>query len=352
MPFERLSESTQTLYAELRELAIHAEAEAAAAAVPVGTFVSKTIKGGIYWYLQQVAGEARRQVYLGRESPALSAWIEGVRTARERTSADAADRARLVRMLTAGGAATEGAAVVKVLGLLAEAGVFRRGGVLVGTQAFILLGNLLGVRFDRQSLRTQDVDIAQDRAIGIALAEGDDPANVGESLAGAGLGFSAVPGLDPRQPSTSYKVRGRELRVDFLTPLIGRETGNPVFLPSLGVSAQPLRLLEYLLDDTVQAVVVGGDGVLVNVPDPARYALHKLWLAGRRHVGEQTKAAKDLRQSEALLEVLLEDRPADLPVAWEALARRVSAAKAFRNGLRRLAPEVREALRDMVGEIS
>jgi hypothetical protein len=265
MAFERLPETTQTLYAELREQAIHAEAEAAmVGGAAHGTFVSKTIKGGTYWYLQRQEGDRKRQHYLGKESQELLAWMDEVRKLRERTAVDEAQRARLSSMLAAGGAAAESAAAGKVLQLLADSGVFRMGGVLVGTQAFAVYGNMLGVRFDRQSLRTQDVDLAQDRAIGIALSQETEPVDVERSLTGSGMGFFPVPSLDPRRPSTSFKIRGREMRVDFLTPMTGPDRTEPVFLPSLGVAAHPLRFLDYLIEDPVQAVVVSGPGILVN----------------------------------------------------------------------------------------
>jgi len=177
MSFQRLSESVQTLYAELLEQVIHAEAEAAAVGVRQGTFVSKTVKGGTYWYLQRTEGDRKRQHYLGRESPALLSWIEEVKKARAQSAMDDAQRTKLRSMLTAGGATAESAAVVKVLSLLADSGVFRMGGVLVGTQAFSAYANMLGVRFEKQSLRTQDVDVAHDRAIGIALSRDDCPIN-------------------------------------------------------------------------------------------------------------------------------------------------------------------------------
>jgi hypothetical protein len=344
VPHERLPDSVQTLYAELLEQAIHAEAERVVAAAPRGSFVAKTIRGATYWYLQFLEGDRKRQRYLGRESPALLAWMEAAKETRGLAAVDAMGRAKLCSMLAAGGAARESATVVRVLELLAEAGVFRMGGVLVGTQAFAAYGNLLGARFSQQALRTQDVDVAQDRAIGIALAADAAPTNVEASLRASGLGFAPVPALDPRQPSTSFKVRGRELRVDFLTPLTGPETGKPVFLPGLGISAHPLRFLDYLIAAPVQAVVVGGSGVLVNVPDPARFAFHKLWVSGRRPVSEQTKAAKDLRQAGDLLELLLDDRPGDVLVAWEALAGRKTAAARVRRAAERLPPELRAAL--------
>jgi hypothetical protein len=342
---QRLPETIQTLYAELLEQTIHAEAEAAATGARHGTFVSKTIKGGTYWYVQRMEGDRKRQHYLGRESPTLLAWMEEVRQARARSAADDAQRANLSSMLAAGGATTESASVIKVLSLLAESSVFRMGGILVGTQAFVAYGNMLGIRFDKQSLRTQDVDIAQDRAIGIALSREAGTVNVERSLTDSGLGFFPVPALDPKRPSTSFKIRGRELRVDFLTPLVGPESAEQVFLPALGVAAHPLRFLDYLIENPAQSVIIGGAGILVNVPDPARFALHKLWISERRPVSEQTKAVKDRRQAGDLLEVLVEDRPADISMAWEVLVRNTSAARTVRAAIRRLSPNLQDRLK-------
>ncbi len=344
MAFQRLPETVQTLYSELLDQTIQAEAEAALLKAPQGTFVSKAIKGGTYWYLQRMEGDGKRQHYLGRESPALSAWMGQVKETRSQSAEDATQRANLCSMLAAGGAATDSAQIVKVLSLLGESGVFRMGGVLVGTQAFIAFGNMLGVRFEKQSLRTHDVDVAQDRAIGIALSQEAGAVDVRGALTDSDLGFSPVPELNPRWPSTSFKIRGKELRVDFLTPLFGPESEKAIFLPALGVSAHPLRFLDYLIEAPAQAVVVGGAGVLVNVPDPARFALHKLWISARRSVSEQTKALKDLRQAAHLLEVLLEDRPADVDRAWEALARTKSPAADVRKAIQRLPSEIRENL--------
>ena len=113
-------------------------------------------------------------------------------------------------MLIAGGAATESAPAVRVLSLLGQAGVFRVGGILVGTQAFSAYGNMLGVRFEQQAMRTQDIDIAQDRAIGIALSAETAPLDVERWLTGSDLGFLPVPSVGARKPSTSFKVRGRD----------------------------------------------------------------------------------------------------------------------------------------------
>jgi hypothetical protein len=69
----------------------------------------------------------------------------------------------------------------------------------------------------------------------------------------------------------------------------------------------------------VRAAVLTGSGVLVRVPTPERYALHKLIVAQRRTATSRDKAKKDLAQAETLIEVLLEDRQDDLMDAWSDL---------------------------------
>lgn len=342
MPIDRLPESVHTLYAELLEQALQAEAETVAKRLPApGSFVSKEVRGGTYWYLQRSEGGRRRQYYLGRDTPALGRWMDRVAERRREQAPDAARRAEIVAMLTAGGAFRERPAVARVLRLLAEAGVFRLGGVLVGTQAFTAYGNLLGVRFEAASARTEDIDVAQERGIAVALDPAAVPADIEAVLRDADARFFAVPALDPRQPSTSFSLRGRDLRVDLLTPRRGRETA-PVMLPHLRAAAQPLPFLGFLLAETQPAMVLEGSGVLVNLPDPARFVLHKLWLSAERPPAFQAKARKDLRQASQLLEVLHLDRPADLRRAWRQLE--PGRRRAVLAAAERLKPAVRERL--------
>jgi hypothetical protein len=186
----------------------------------------------------------------------------------------------------------------------------------VGTHAYLALGNVLGVRW-KSSLRTQDIDLAAARSVQVAVpqAETDLP----KALDALNMGFLPVPGLRPKSPQTSFKVRGQTLRVDLLTPARGARDGKPVTIARLKAAAQPVEMLEYLLDAQVSVPLMNGGATLVNVPDPARFALHKLMLSGRRPVAEQAKAGKDRQQAIEMLEVLQEDRPGDLALAAEAL---------------------------------
>jgi hypothetical protein len=157
-----------------------------------------------------------------------------------------------------------------------------------------------------------------------------------------------VSGLSPKKPATSFKVRGQSLRVDLLTPAVGHAKGA-VFIPRFGAAAEQLRYLDYLLEEPQAAAIINGGGVVVQVPQPARFALHKLLVARSRPPAFQTKSDKDLRQAAFLIEVLGEDRPGDLALALEALrARGRNWNKSFDEGLAllgRRAPEVANRLR-------
>ncbi len=96
------------------------------------------------------------------------------------------------------------------------------------------------------------------------------------------LGFFEVPALGRKSPSTKFRIKGEELKVDILTPLVGKASSTPIHLSALGVLGEPVRLLDFILADTQSAVVVAKAGVLVNVPTPGRYALHKLVASQRR----------------------------------------------------------------------
>lgn len=307
---ERLSETTITLYAELLDQCLAVEEESGS-----GSYVSKNVNGTKYWYIQQSSGSGRKQQrYAGRETPELLARIEKQRDARM----DEKRRRELVDMVVAGGMSREPAAVAQVLRTLSDAHVFRAGGVLVGTLAFGGYASLLGVRFDQQSLRTADIDIAHDPTVAMAVRR--EPAvDLPARLRQIEPRFFAVPGFDAREASTSMKVRGRDLRIDFVTTAGRRRSSQPIPLPSLGLAATPLRGIDYLIGEVTRAVVIAGSGVLVNVPRPGRFALHKLWLSRERDVSQQAKARKDIRQAQQLIEVLTQDRPDELERAWAAL---------------------------------
>lgn len=318
-----LSLTARTLHAELRELALAVGATEHIGDTP-GSVVRKTLKGVDYLYYQyRDLDGCTRQAYLGPDNVAT-------RSVLKRLAARAADRTEDLGRLDelraafigAGGSVMEHAPLRVLLGF-ADAGVLRPGlgqAVLVGTHAFNVLGNLLGVRWASQML-TQDIDLAGETDLDLAVRS--TAASAPEVLEQLGMGFLPVPTLDPRAPSTSFKVRGQQMRVDLLAPLVGKPGTGPVFVPALNALAQPLRFLDYLLQEPVPAVAVGRRALaLVNVPAPERFALHKLLVSESREAVFATKAEKDRLQAMQLLEVLIEEAPDGLEVALADLRQR------------------------------
>lgn len=337
---ERLPNSVNAQYSELMQNCIHPLSDGSNI-----SFKAKTVNRKRYWYLYVSLGSSRREHYLGVETPKLLDRIGDEREAWESNRDDRELRARLVSMLIAGGMSPTPRDEGKLLALLERSGVFLAGGALVGTVAFKAYANMLGLKWP-SALMTHDVDIDVDNAVRLALPRERRPVRLGQAILESGMGFFEVPALDRKRPSTSYQVRGREFRVDVLAPMRGRETQRPVRLSNFDTHAQPVRFLDYLLDDLQAAVLLFGHGIMVNVPSPARFAIHKCAVSQMRVAAFATKSAKDLEQAEHLFHVLSTDRPGDLVLAFEA-AERMGAGfpKRVRAGIDRLSDKTRLAIR-------
>jgi hypothetical protein len=298
----------QTTYAELLE---RCAAAAFQDAFPEdGAFTSKEIKGRRYWYFQQSSKEGRAQKYAGAETPELLEQISEHKQARD----DERERRALVSTLVRSyGLPRPIPEFGNIIAALAKAGVFRLHGVLVGTAAYQTYSAMLGTRLPISVLHTSDVDIAQFEYISIALADKTPP--VLEVLREVDNTFRPVPHIHDQHSVTKYRAKGG-LGVDFLTPNEGPDTDVPQRLPALQTDAEPLRFLDYLIRDPEPAVVLHDAGTYVFVPAPERYAIHKLIVSRRRHVGD-AKQEKDIQQSAALLDLLAQKRPYELQAAWK-----------------------------------
>lgn len=339
--FAPLSASAQTAYAQLLD-AVHGADLTRTVANLRGTFARKQVRGLTYWYFQytEVSGKVR-QVYVGPENDRVQGLIDAHAAGGATQALEA-----LARSALALGNAPVLARHFKVVQRLADYGFFRAGGVLVGTHAFLSFGNMLGVRW-QDGLRTQDVDFAHaGKQLQIALPtniEIDTHAAI-ESLQ---MGLLPIEHSDGGTGATYLDPRDPEFQLDFLTPL-HRGGNEPFRHPQLGIKLQPLKFMEYLLQDVQQAVVLNAAGaVLVNVPHPARYALHKLIVAGERPASRIAKSNKDVQQAAALLSMLREQASWQVDEAWTDLIARGpgwrSRAQRGRDALARVAPELEAA---------
>ena len=309
---QRLPDTVTLQYSELMQQCVHPAPDGANI-----SFKSKIVAGKRYWYLFISLGSRRSEHYLGEETTELLDKIEEERELWESTEDDRVARQRLVAMLLAGGATTTPVYEGKVIALLERSGLFLVGGIVIGTLAFRAYANMLGVIWHSE-LQTRDIDLASDYNYRIVVPRSKRPIDLPNLLLDSGMGFLEVPALNRKSPSTKFKIFGQELAVELLTPMRGRDTAKPIEIPGLAAFAEPIRFLDYLLEDIQPAVLLYKHGVLINVPAPARFAFHKLVVSQRRRASDVEKIKRDLMQAEQLFEVLIEGRPGDLILAYEA----------------------------------
>lgn len=101
-----------------------------------------------------------------------------------------------------------------------------------------------------------------------------------------------------RGPKGYIKFEHPDLSIEFLTPERGRGIDKPYTILKLSINAQPLRFLDFLLENTIS---IKAEGMHIKLPHPAAYALHKFIIFKRR-----SKAEKHDRDIEGALRVFNE----------------------------------------------
>ncbi|EKE67603.1 nucleotidyltransferase family protein [Oceanibaculum indicum] len=267
-----------------------------------------------YWYDSFRVGTSVHKRYIGEDSEALRQRIDRHRLLAEQSEARRKERTRLVRLLRAEGFLSLDAGTGSLLAAMAKAGVFRLGGTIAGTHAFRLYEGELGVRYSLDQLaQTADIDIASFERLSLALEDITSPPLTGVLT---DFDFAPVPAMEPEKVWRWQQSSGGQL-VEFLTPAFDAEEGRrPLAAP--GVEAQALHHFNYLIAEPIPAAVIYRSGVLVQIPRPERFAIHKLIVSERRQgQGDAMKARKDVLQAEFLLDVLSQDRPDELAEAYE-----------------------------------
>lgn len=279
-----------------------------------GSPTARERNGRRYWYDRYRIGTETHERYLGEDTPELARRIDRHRALSEERRLRLRERARLVRLLRSERYLGLDGASGSLIAALARTGVFRLGGVLVGTVAFRLYEGELGLRLSLDELAmTNDIDVASFEKLSLAIGDTVTP-TIGEAL--AELDFTPAPSLQ-NDKVWRWKQSPGETLVEFLTPSFDDEEALRE-LPALGVSAQSLHFLNYLIAEPLYAAAIYREGLLVRIPRPERFAIHKLIVADRRLDGpDSAKARKDLMQAELLVTVLAEDRPSDLQEAYE-----------------------------------
>ena len=301
--------------------------------------VMRVSKGGAgYRVVRRRVGARVVERHLGADTAEVRRNAEAIRRQNEALRAWSRDAGGLVAQLRAARLPTPTTGTGKLVLALERAGFFRQGGVVAGTPAFGLYALELGVRLEHVLAQTEDVDVAADRGVGVIAGE---RTSLTSSL--DGLGLRPVAGSMEARPVRWETEDGVVL--DILTPR--RRGGEPAVMHhGLGVWAQALPSLEFSLRSPVDAVVLGREGILVRVPAPERYAVHKLIVASAHTGSRRAKSAKDLAQAAVLVRALAEAPPFELTAAYEdAISRGPNRRRAIETSLARR-PDVEGLLRD------
>lgn len=289
--FSELSLTAQTAYAELSEQTRAFEMNRLAGLK--GTFYRKPKNGREYVYFsyKDIDGKSRT-AYVGPSDERVNRLIEQFDSIKDPKKLAPVSRAAIEL-----GCATVLAKHFRIIKQLGDYGFYLAGGILIGTHAFVAMGNQLGVRW-AEGNHTLDVDFAHAGTnVSVAL-----PVDMSLSLHDAltSLEMGLLPATQMGHAGGQYRnPSDPELRLDFVTAQ-GR-SAEPVFVKELGLTLEPLRFMEYSLEHTTQAVVLSREGaVTVNIPAPERYAVHKLIVYGLRTGTDRVKTGKDLAQAAAL----------------------------------------------------
>ena len=345
---KHLDLAIRNLYAEFQE-SIFKRAQLERTSVQEETFVRKRVKGKEYWYKQSyVAGKAVQR-YFGPANEANNQMIarqrEEKRASQSFLRALLADEQKRSAMLRRGGLPHLDSITARLIERCSESLLIDEKGILIGSHAFAAYSGTFGCLFDHHSLRTLDIDIVPDENIKAVAGKEIDLhllLRVGDKT------VRAIPGLSLKTPSSSF-IGPAGIRIDFLTPLKGKPKGVVKAHGILNAGTSPVRFLDFLVEEPVRSVLLGPrGGIPVTVPDPARFAVHKLIVSTCRPVTESAKRAKDIAQAAQLILVLAEERPADLASACrEALKRGKKWKTAVLKGTHALPAEAAKKMKEI-----
>jgi hypothetical protein len=329
-----LSLGAQTSYAELLDIA--RSVEATRFGTLRGSFHRRKIKGKTYLYFnfRDIDGGGR-SVYVGPESARVQRLVDEFEqgaVVRQRLTA-LSQRAQACIALGCDSIPTKHFRAVQKL---AGRGLFRAGGVLVGTQAFVMMGNMLGLRWEGRG-KAMDLGFTHaEPSISIALPADFEVSHC-DAITSLEAGLLPIRELSDLASKKSIDLGMPELRIQLIAPVV--DHSGELQTRSLGIDQELPMFTELLLDDAVQGVAFAKPGAcLVNLPDPARLAVHNLLVYGEMSIRGQTMAIKHLLQSAALIEWHIDQqRITHLRDVWRnAVSRGTSWRESGKNGRRAL----------------
>lgn len=326
-----------SIYSQLLEEALANECITTCPGVQ-GSFVKEMRRDTLYWYWSgRDNNGVSRKVYIGPDNKETEELVAKLQD-RKDVARQAIDcmKGTAAAYRGAGGQINE-ASHFKIIALLAQQNLFRKGVFVIGSHGFLSICNALGISASTSFMRTTDIDFArQPQNISLAIPdERNTVINIPEALKEFDKNFFLVPRLDHNNHSTSLQNNKLKVKVDFLTT--DRGSSKPVLFDDIGIAAEPLRFMDYLLSgEPLKGLVIGSYAIPVNLPNAARFAIHKLIISKERPYSFKSKSQKDIAQASILLEYLISE---DEEQVVDALSECVTIEKAIKN-IKKTLPEL------------
>lgn len=322
----------QNEYLDLLKIVMSLDEIEKASKFPGARISSETYGDKQFAYMVYREDGEQKKIYLGKYSSEFRKAAEAFSQVKSLQS----ERRKIFRDFKMRGYPELASEAQKVVAALAKNGFFRLRGVMIGTNAFLQYPAMYGEMsfFENKSeldfMATGDVDFGMFHSISIKLSAIDQ--KMAESFENT---LKEVGDFQPHYDS-SGNFSGRWIgengfEVDLLTPFRRetkvipqeREHDDRLRLENIGgIRLYPVKYLDFLIYDEMRAVALADNGILVNVPRPERFAIHKLIVSELRKEGVngkdflQQKKKKDILQATALIACLHEHDPDALKKAW------------------------------------
>jgi hypothetical protein len=291
----------RTTYADALERLVELHINNHTAALKSVSLNTKVYRGRKYLYAQgRIADGTVKHIYLGPFDEHARKVMDRFNREKREGSQVWEEIKTLGRILRGAGVPSLDPLESRVLSALSADGIFRVDGVLVGTIAFRCLIGSLGAQVKSVHALTADIDIAG-RTIPVAVS--NETVSPESALERLDLGFSPMLEAEAKLYGSRLKAKKVDFKVEFLTPLVGKESDRPAKIRQFNLPAIPLRFLDFLIEEPVYALALGRQPILVRVPAPERFAVHKLIVSQERK-NDPLKVQKDLEQAFDLQKIL------------------------------------------------
>lgn len=274
---------TTSLYSYLFEEAIANESITICPGMQ-GSFSKETRRNCVYWYWVGRNNERVTRIYIGPDNKETEDLVASLENRKDMAKQAIASMKRTVAAYRGAGGQIIEPPTFKMMAKLAY--LFRKGVFVIGSHGFISICNALGIS---SSFTGDDQKI-------ISLAIPDER--------------KAVSDISPEFDKYFFKVIGKPLssktKVHFFT--VDKGSKQPVFFDDLGIAAEPIRFVDYLLGgEAFKGLVIGSYAIPVHLPNPARFAIHKLIISQCTDRTFNGGSEKDIAQAAVLLDYLIRE---------------------------------------------